>query len=300
MKKFSIWSVALATIVSVSFFALGLSDTNWKINSISTAQAQKIVEEKSQNAQFFVMRYHYHSAFANSGEYHDELWIRLQDNGKFSKFTAPADQSTLSLLAKKGIKCPIYVQGRDFEIFGWQGKLLMGLFLFIPAAGIAAFLTLVLKNKSNTRIMTTGTKIGIAATVILAALIVTPLAWLNHRKANTVHPNQMAPQALTPEQSAQAKQTARDFFEAMGKGDWNEIDKLSPPSFPLSVQITDETKTTLNGLELVSLGDPFTKPGFPQVWVPYEIRFKSGETKKFNLAVRQDNPERKWYFDGGF
>ena len=300
MKRIFIWSVALATIVSVSLFVLGLSDTNWKIDRISIAQAQKIVHEKSQNAQFFVMRFHYHSAFKNSGDDYDELWIRLQDHGTFSKFVAPSDPETLSLLAEKGIDCPIYVQGRDFEIFGWQGKLLMGLCLFIPAAGIAAFLTLILRNKSNTRIMTTGTKIGIAVAVVLAALIVTPLAWLNHRKANSVHPNQIVSQTLTPERSAQAKQTARDFFEAMGKGDWNDMDKLCPPGFPLSAQLGDETKNALTGLELVSLGDPFTKPGFPQVWVPYEIRFKSGETKKFNLAVRQDNPERKWYFDGGF
>jgi len=35
------------------------------------------------------------------------------------------------------------------------------------------------------------------------------------------------------------------------------------------------------------------------VFVPYEIRFQNGETKKFNLAVRQDNPGQPWYFDGG-
>jgi hypothetical protein len=48
-----------------------------------------------------------------------------------------------------------------------------------------------------------------------------------------------------------------------------------------------------------SLGEPFTKSPYPGVFVPYEIRFKNGESKKYNLAVRQDNPERKWYWDGG-
>lgn len=300
VKNFFVWSVALAIIVSASFCALELSDTNWKIDRISTTEAQRIIADKSQDAHFFVMQFHYHSAFQNSADTHDELWIRLQDNGKFSKFIAPADKATLALLAEKGIQCPTYLQGRDFEILGWQGKLLMGLFLFVLAAGIAVLLTLCFKNKSNTPIMTKGTKIGIVAAVALAAIIVTPLAWLNHRRANSVHPNQIALQTLTPERAAQAKQTTKDFFEAMGKGDWNQIDKLCPPGFPMSKQLDDQTKTMLNGLNLVSLGDPFTKPGFPQVWVPYEIRFKNGETKKFNLAVRQDNPERKWYFDGGF
>jgi RNA polymerase sigma factor (sigma-70 family) len=299
-KTFFIWSVVLAMIVAASLFTLALSDSNWKAERISTAEAQKIVAEKSQDAQFFVLRFHYHSALKYSDDYYDELWIKFQENGKLSKFIAPADKATLSLLTEKGIKCPIYVQGRDFEIFGWQGKLLMGLFLFILPAGAAVLLTLWLKNKSKTPIMTKGTKTGIVAAIVLAALIVTPLVWLNHRKVNSVQPNRIAPQSLTPERAAQAKQTAKDFFEALGKADWNKIDKLCPPGFPLSAQLDDQTKTMLNGLEVVSLGDPFTKTQYPQVWVPYEIRFKSGESKKFNLAVRQDNPEQKWYFDGGF
>ena len=299
VKNIFIWSVALAMIVAASFFALAVSDTNWKIDRISTAEAQKIIEEKSQDAQFFVMRFHYHSALKYSDDYYDQLWIRLQENGKFSKFIAPADKATLALLAEKGVQCPTYVQGRDFEIFGWQGKLLMGLFLFILAAGIAVFLTLWFKNKSNTPVMTTGTKIGIITAVVLAAIIVTPLVWLNHHKANSVQPNRIAPQTLTPERAAQAKQTARDFFEDLGKADWTKVDKLCPLGFALSSQFDDQTKTMLNGLTLVSLGEPFTKPPYPGVYVPYEIQFKSGESKKYNLAVRQDNPEQKWYWDGG-
>jgi len=33
---------------------------------------------------------------------------------------------------------------------------------------------------------------------------------------------------------------------------------------------------------------------------PYEIKFKSGKSKKFNLAVRNDNPAKRWMVDGGF
>jgi hypothetical protein len=164
------------------------------------------------------------------------------------------------------------------------------------------FMTFSLKNtKTNQRtpIMTKGTKIGIVAAVVLAALIITPLIWLNHRKVNSVRPNQIAPQTLTPERSAQAKQTAKEFFEALGKADWNKVDKLCPPRFPLSAKLDDQTKSMLNGLEIVSLGDPFTKPGHAQVWVPYEIRFNNGESKKSDLSVRQDNPGQPWYFDGG-
>ena len=148
--------------------------------------------------------------------------------------------------------------------------------------------------------MTTGNKIAIAAAADLAALIVTSAFWFNYRKTHLPpHSRQMIQPALTPERAAQAKQTAKDFFEALGKADWTKVDKLCPPGFALSSQFDDQTKNMLNGLTLVSLGEPFTKPPYLGVYVPYEIQFKSGESKKFNLAVRQDNPEHKWYWDGG-
>jgi hypothetical protein len=37
----------------------------------------------------------------------------------------------------------------------------------------------------------------------------------------------------------------------------------------------------------------------PQVFVPYEIRLKDGTVKKWQLSIRCDNPEHRWYFDGG-
>ena len=304
IKKVGVWSVALAMIISVSFFALAMSDTNGSIQQLSSAEAQKIINSPHQDTQYFVMRFHFGSIFHQSTDTFDELWIRVQDNGNFSKFIAPADQATLAMLAAKGINCPTYLQGRDFEIFGWQGKVLMGLLLLILAAGAVFFLTVLFRNKSKTPIMTKKTAISIAIMAFVAGIIVSPLVWLNHRKANTVHhngqANSMAQPVLTPERSAQAKQIAQDFFSAMGKGDWKSIDTICPPGFPMSTLLNDQQKNELSGVEIVTLGVPYTKPGYPQVWVPYEIRFKSGDTKNFNLAIRQDNPEHKWYFDGGF
>ena len=309
VKNFFIWSVALAMIVAAAFFALALSDTNWKIDRISTAEAQKIIEENSQDAQFFVMRFHSHSAFKYSDDFYDQLWIRLQENGKFSKFIAPADKATLALLAEKGIQCPTYVQGRDFEILSWQGKLLMGLFLFILAAGIAALLTLSLKNKTKTPIMTKGTKIGIVAAVVLAAFIVTPLVWSNHRKANSLRPNSLqperisAPQTLTPELAAQARQAAKDFLEGFEKNDWNSVAKFWPPDAPRGKRFEDiftgQIKHLVGGLEIVSLGEPYKENPNSWVLVPYEIRFKNGDTQTNSLRMGRDRGGQ-WYWEGGF
>lgn len=38
----------------------------------------------------------------------------------------------------------------------------------------------------------------------------------------------------------------------------------------------------------------------PQVFVPYEIRLKDGSVKDWNLSIRCDNPQHRWYFDGGY
>ncbi len=49
----------------------------------------------------------------------------------------------------------------------------------------------------------------------------------------------------------------------------------------------------------MSIGQSFTRPSYAGTYVPYEIRFRNDETKKFNLAIRRDNPQGRWMFDGG-
>jgi RNA polymerase sigma factor (sigma-70 family) len=287
---FLVWLVALATIFAVSFIALGLSDSNSHVQFINTPTAQKLIAEKSGVAEFFVMQ-------SRNGQ--RQLWIEFTQNGSVSKNIAPADKATFDLLAQKGIQYPIYVEGRDWGIFGWQGRFLMLLLFVVAIAGIAVFLTLSLKKQTRQLIMTNRTIIGIVATIIVAALIVTPLVMANHHRVNVVHPNRVT-QSLTTDDAAKAKQVANDFFVALGKGDWNQIAALCPPGFSLADQLNDQQKDELKGVQLISLGDPFKKPSYAGVFVPYHIRFKDGEEKNFNLAVRNDNPEQKWYFDGGF
>jgi hypothetical protein len=95
--------------------------------------------------------------------------------------------------------------------------------------------------------------------------------------------------AMTPQHAAQA------FFEACGRGDWNEVDKFCAGLAPLDPQF----KESLIGVTVVNIGQPFERPGLAATFVPYEIRFKNGHTKKFNLALRRDNPQQRWMFDGG-
>jgi outer membrane lipoprotein-sorting protein len=89
------------------------------------------------------------------------------------------------------------------------------------------------------------------------------------------------------------QQTARAFFEACGKEDWAEVQKFygTPP--------TDRMKQYLGGLKIVRLGEPFQAKPYAGWFVPYEIEFKGGEVKKHNLAVRNDNPAKRYVVDGG-
>ena len=97
------------------------------------------------------------------------------------------------------------------------------------------------------------------------------------------------------------EQAAKTFFEACNREDWTAAATFWPAGNGHS--LGDETRNYLGGLQIVRLGKPFWawqgNAKYGSVFVPYEIRVKTGETKKFQLGVRCDNPERHWYIDGG-
>jgi hypothetical protein len=88
------------------------------------------------------------------------------------------------------------------------------------------------------------------------------------------------------------KEAATAFFEACAKENWDEVRKFDNP-------VTEETKKYLGGLQVISLGEPFQAKPYPGWFVPYEIKFKNGEVHKHNLAIRNDNPAKRYVFDGG-
>ena len=100
--------------------------------------------------------------------------------------------------------------------------------------------------------------------------------------------------------SMTAEQAARAFFEACGREEWNEAGKFMSP-------MTDFAKKYLGGLKIVSVGESFTSKNYPGRFVPYEIKLRVPVwglrwlhyDKKFNLAIRKDNPAGRWQVDGG-
>ncbi len=92
--------------------------------------------------------------------------------------------------------------------------------------------------------------------------------------------------------SMTAEQAARAFFEACAKEDWDEATKFDSPITPMLTNY-------LGGLEIVNVGTAFSSKSYGGKFVPYEIKLKGGGVKKWNLALRKDNPAHRWQVDGG-
>ncbi len=152
------------------------------------------------------------------------------------------------------------------------------------------------------------TAIVVGTAVILAAGTTAPII-IHHFRANdsifswtkeltdSDNAKFVALTGTTPEQAA------RTLFEAYGSEDWQEDRQKVATFFPPGDSSVDDYKG-YGGLKIISLGKPFKGKiigggEYHGVFVPYEIRFKDGSVKKWQLAIRCDNPEHRWRFDGG-
>ena len=294
-RPFMLW-VALGVVGMACVLGLVLSDTNWKVQYLNQEQIRQLIEDdKNKDIQFSIMQYQDGRSY---------FFIKLLENGKLSKFNATVDDGTLALLKKNGMACPTYVQGRDFEIFGWPGRLLAPFCVFILAMGIVIFFIRPSKNQTKTTSMTKGNKITVSVAVLLTVLIVTSAFWHNYRKTHSSQQtggrNQVT---LTPQQTTEAAQAARGFLEAMKNGDWNMVAKYWPPDAPQGKRFadiaTDDMKAAVSGLEIVNLGTPHKESPNSWILVPYEIRWKAGGTQTNNLRIGKDSTGR-WHWEGGF
>lgn len=102
------------------------------------------------------------------------------------------------------------------------------------------------------------------------------------------------PSANAPGAEMAPEAFARKFFEDLSKGD------AAATKDALGMALPAQATEAFKGIEVVSLGKPFKSGRYPGSFVPYEIKFRDGSTKKMNLAVRNDTPGKKWMVDGGF
>ena len=100
------------------------------------------------------------------------------------------------------------------------------------------------------------------------------------------------------------KQMIRDFFEALIHKDYERANAIAEPFFDELPKIDWEKTSYADVVEVLSIGEPFQKKGRRYaggkgVYVHYEIRLASGYVKKWQIAMRNDNPDGRWMFDGG-
>lgn len=95
-------------------------------------------------------------------------------------------------------------------------------------------------------------------------------------------------------QKMSPKEVATVFFQACANEDWEEFLK-----FWHSSAVGQRTKGYLGGLEIISIGEPFKSGRYPGWFIPYEIKLKNGQNRKHNLAIRNDNPAKRYVVDGG-
>jgi hypothetical protein len=88
--------------------------------------------------------------------------------------------------------------------------------------------------------------------------------------------------SMTPEQAARA------FFEACSREDWAEVGKFISP-------VSDQIKEYVGGLQIVSLGTPFSSQAYPGRFVPYEIKLR-GQT--LNVRVANTNAAKRFVLTG--
>lgn len=92
-----------------------------------------------------------------------------------------------------------------------------------------------------------------------------------------------------------AEQAARAYFEALSRADWVEAERFR------TLPVTERVKQIVVDLEILNLGTAFTSQGYDPDgrFVPYEIKLKSGDVLKHNLALKKDPKTRRWFVDGG-
>jgi RNA polymerase sigma factor (sigma-70 family) len=120
-------------------------------------------------------------------------------------------------------------------------------------------------------------------------------------------PNPIAEQQQTsplPEDYPQtADGAAKGIFETWGRGNWDAFSTnfdLDGGRDLWDKAFTDEMKSNLMGLEVVSIGQPTNSFASNMWFVPYTIRFKDGNEKTFRLHLAQDTSTKRWILKGGF
>lgn len=88
-------------------------------------------------------------------------------------------------------------------------------------------------------------------------------------------------------------QATRAFFEAGMRGDRAVLQMLCSSPAVIDFLLANPP------VEILAIGEPIRTASYPGVRVPYQVRLRSGRVVEHRLALRNDNEQQRWEWDGG-
>ncbi|MDR3456634.1 MAG: sigma-70 family RNA polymerase sigma factor [Verrucomicrobiae bacterium] len=135
-RKFYRRPILLLTAAAASLLVFCYLDMRHNVVNLSADELHGLVNQTAPaNLTASISVSHYRSIWGESPDTFRSFLIEVHQNGKTTSYWAPADDANVALLAEKGIKCPTYIQGRDFEVLGTPGRFLPFLAAFVLFMG---------------------------------------------------------------------------------------------------------------------------------------------------------------------
>lgn len=138
-RKFSLRIVLTLAVAAASLLIFCFTDTNYNVGHLTGPRLRDLINQTAPgNLKVSVMEGH-NRTLIPPREYptmYRYFWVEVTKDGNVAKYTADMDETTMALIRQKGITCPTYVAGRDYEILGTPGRLLPLLAAFVLAISV--------------------------------------------------------------------------------------------------------------------------------------------------------------------
>jgi RNA polymerase sigma factor (sigma-70 family) len=124
--------VLFLTVAAAGLLIFCYLDTNHDVGRLTGAEVRDLINKSaSGELKISIMEGHNHSFYREYPTMYRYFWVEAGPGGKTAKYTADVDETTLALIAQKGISCRTYLAGRDYEVLGTPGRMLPLLAAFV-------------------------------------------------------------------------------------------------------------------------------------------------------------------------
>ncbi len=128
--------VFFVTLIAAALLVFCYLDMAHNVVRIDTEKACALIGDcPASELQACVTVAHYRSLWREYPDVFQTLSLVVKQSGKKTRYWAPVSKGALELLAQKGVACPTYVQGKDFEVLGTPGRFLPFLAAFVLGLG---------------------------------------------------------------------------------------------------------------------------------------------------------------------